>query len=154
MCFCLARESRKKTVIAQCSRPGSPFYCLYPSLGYSRWAAWTAQEKRVVFILVHHLTAYSVPWWFVYKLPDSYQFAYKDSNDLSASLSFSNTQNLNTTNNPIAYTLNQVYHNKKSITYLAWNDEFPSLKRTVGGKYVSSSKNCLRICFRDFSFGV
>lgn len=77
-----------------------------------------------------------MPWFFVYKLPDSFKFAYKDSNDQSTTISIS-TQTLNTTHSPVAYTLNQIYHNKAGVTYLAWNDEFPSVykspKRAIGG---------------------
>jgi len=65
-----------------------------------------------------------VDWWFTYKLPHGYNFAYKDSSDTSTGpIQISNETLNRTTAGALGATLHQVYKDKTGMAYVIYNDE-------------------------------
>jgi len=69
----------------------------------------------------------SVDWWFIYKLPQGFNYAYRDSNSRETSaLSMVKDKTLDcTTCGALGHTLHQVYTNKDGLAYMFYNDEYP-----------------------------
>jgi len=69
----------------------------------------------------------AVDWWMVYKMPQGYQYAYRDSTSRSESiLSVTADKTLDcTTCGALGKTLHQIYANKGSLAYMLYNDEYP-----------------------------
>ena len=69
----------------------------------------------------------AVDWWMVYKMPQGFQYAYRDSSSRSESiLSVTADKTLDcTTCGALGKTLHQIYANKNDLAYVLYNDEYP-----------------------------
>ena len=69
-----------------------------------------------------------VDWWFVYKLPDGFDYAYRDANtpDDEPLAPLANMSLNCTTTCALGSTLHQIYRNKSGIATVLYNDEPPS----------------------------
>jgi len=72
--------------------------------------------------------SHPVDWWFIYKMPGGFQFAYRDSRD-TQTIPLSLSPNLlnRTSTGALGATLHQIYQGKQSnaISFVLWNDEHP-----------------------------
>jgi len=67
-----------------------------------------------------------VDWWFIYKQPNGFNFAYLDSNTKSTAPLTIHANLLNRTETgALGSTLHQVYENKQGLAYILYNDEAP-----------------------------
>jgi len=70
----------------------------------------------------------AVDWYFIYKLPDGFRYAYRDANTKSSDIALQPLSDrfLNmTTGLALGDTLHQVYQNKTGLAYVLYNDEGP-----------------------------
>lgn len=75
----------------------------------------------------------SVDWYFIYKQPNGFNYAYHDAKQSSTTLSVEQGRQLaNTVNNPLGKTLHQVYEHKKDYGYMLYNDEDPITDKKTG----------------------
>jgi deoxyribonuclease-2 len=77
-----------------------------------------------------------VDWWFIYKMPNGFEYAYKEAGDNSTtSLNVTGAKLDNIVNNALAATLHQIYIAKKSerLGYALYNDEDPINNATTSG---------------------
>lgn len=67
-----------------------------------------------------------VDWWFTYKLPDGYQFAYIDANSDSSSGPMEIAGSLSGSSNALIQTLNNLISGGNNIPHMFYNDQPPS----------------------------
>jgi hypothetical protein len=86
-----------------------------------------------------------VDWWFIYKLPDGFDYAYRDSNDTPESkphLIPSWGRSLNCTEGcALGGTLHQIYRNKSGLASVLYNDEPPDVTEPVGSHDSSDGRH-------------